>query len=383
VATGPGAPRVEGREGGGGAGAGIGAASREPGGEAVPAVRLGVLGSGAMGRNHARILASLPGAELTGIYDLRREVAEAVAAEHGTRVFPSAEALAAAVDAMVLAVPTVLHAEIGCELLGRGLHLLVEKPLAASLPEADRLLAAAAASGRVLAVGHTEFFNPAVQALLGLGVPPRFVEVQRLAVFSPRSLDVDVVLDLMIHDLQILHALDRSPVEEVRATGIPVLSPRTDIANVRLQLASGCVANLTASRVSAERVRKLRTFLPSRYYSLDYLAQQIHGYRLEELPAGRRIVPDDLELSRAEPLRRELESFVAACRAGSRAAAAPPPAPVEAAAPPAAATAAPPPAPGESTPPPPVVTGPAGRQALATALAVAEAIEQGLSGLRR
>jgi predicted dehydrogenase len=324
--------------------------------------RLGVMGVGAMGRNHVRVLASLPGAALMGIYDPRREAAEAVAAEHGTRVFASAEALAEAVDAMVLAVPTVLHAELGCELLGRGLHVLVEKPLAASLEEADLLLAAAAAAERVLAVGHVEFFNPAVQALLGLGVPPRFVEVQRLAVFTPRSLDVDVVLDLMIHDLQILHALDGSPVHEVRATGIPVLSPRTDIANVRLELASGCVANLTASRVSAERVRKLRTFLPSRYYSLDYVAQEIHGYRLEEAATGRRIVPDNLELTRAEPLRRELAAFVAACSYGAAGAGGA-----------AAAVAAP-----AAPLPDAIVSGPAGRQALATALAVAAAIEQGL-----
>jgi predicted dehydrogenase len=323
------------------------------------APRLGVMGVGAMGRHHVRVLASLPGAELVGVYDPRREVADAVAAEHGTRVFASVEELAAAVDAMVLAVPTVLHGELGCELLGRGLHVLVEKPLAASLEEADRLLAAAAAAGRVLAVGHTEFFNPAVQALLGLGVPPRFVEVQRLAVFTPRSLDVDVVLDLMIHDLQILHALDGSPVREVRATGIPVLSPRTDIANVRLELASGCVANLTASRVSAERVRKLRTFLPSRYYSLDYVAQEIHGYRLEDLPTGRRIVPDNLEVTRDEPLRGELAGFVAACRRAAEGMAGE----VGRAAGGMAGL---------------VVDGAAGRQALETALAVTAAIEQGL-----
>jgi predicted dehydrogenase len=328
-------------------------------------LRVGVLGTGAMGRNHARVLAALPGAELAGVCDLRREVAEAVAAEHGTRACGDAGELAAAVDAMVLAVPTVLHAEIGCELLARGLHLLVEKPLAADLAAADRLIAAAAAAGRVLAVGHVEFYNPAVQALLAVGVPPRFVEVQRLAVFTPRSLDVDVVLDLMIHDLQILHALDGSPVKEVRATGIPVLSPRTDIANVRLELESGCVANLTASRVSAERVRKLRTFLPSRYYSLDYIAQEIHGYRLEVAAAGRRIVPDNLAVARDEPLKNELAAFVAACRSGR----------------------------GESGGRsrgedgdalaaggggPALVGGAAGRQALATALAVTEAIQAGL-----
>jgi predicted dehydrogenase len=238
----------------------------------------------------------------------------------------------------VVAAPTVAHADMGCELLGRGLHVLIEKPLAASLEEADRLLAQA--DGRILAVGHVEFFNPAVQALLGVGSPPRFVEVQRLGVFSPRSLDVDVVLDLMIHDLQILHALDPSPVAEVRATGIAVLSSRIDIANVRVELESGAVASLTASRVSSERARKLRVFLPNRYYSLDYQAQEIKGYRLEEEGEKRRILPDDLPVERAEPLKRELEAFLAACR-------------------------------GE---PAPRVTGEQGRRALATALAVVEAI---------
>jgi predicted dehydrogenase len=328
------------------------------GGGARQAVRVGVLGIGAMGRNHARVLAALPGVALAGVCDVRHEAAAAVAAEHGTRAFPGVEELAAGCDAMVLAVPTVQHAALGCELLRRGLHLLVEKPLAASLAEADELIGAAAAAGRVLAVGHVEFWNPAVQALLALGMPPRFVEVQRLAVFTPRSLDVDVVLDLMIHDLQILHALDGSAVREVRATGVPVLSPRTDIANVRLEFVSGCVANLTASRVSAERVRKLRTFLPSRYYSIDYYAQEIHGYRLVEGPSGRQIVPDNLDVVRAEPLRRELEAFVAACAGGGGSAAGP-------------GTAG---AGGAAAAAPRLVDGAAGRQALATALAVAEAI---------
>jgi predicted dehydrogenase len=304
-------------------------------------LRVGVIGTGAMGRNHVRVLASLPGAELVGIHDVLASAAEAAAREHGARVFARLPDLLGEIEAAVLATPTLLHAEMGCQLLDCGLHLLVEKPLAASLEEADRLAARAAAAGRVLAVGHVEFFNPAVQALLGLGIPPGFVEVQRLAVFTPRSLDVDVVLDLMIHDLQILHALDPAPVREVRATGIAVLSPRVDIANARVELASGCVANLTASRVSAERVRKLRSFLPSRYYSLDYHAQQIHGYRLEQGDSGRRIVPDNLAVRQAEPLRRELESFVAACR-------------------------------GE---PAPLVGGREGRQALATALAVVDAIQ--------
>jgi predicted dehydrogenase len=163
-------------------------------------------------------------------------------------------------------------------------------------------------------VGHVEYFNPAVQALLAQRSSPRFVEVQRLGVFTPRSLDVDVVLDLMIHDIQILHALDVSALAEVRATGINVLSPRVDIANARLEFASGCVANLTASRVSAERVRRLRVFAPSRYYSLDYQAQEIKGFRLHQRDGERSIEAADVAVERAEPLRLELEAFVAACR---------------------------------------------------------------------
>jgi predicted dehydrogenase len=292
-----------------------------------------VVGTGAMGRNHVRILSSLPGIELVGVHD-----PDPKAGELGVRVFDRLDDLAGQIDAAVVAAPTVAHTDIGCFLLQRGIHVLVEKPIASSLAEADRLLEAQ--GDRVLAVGHVEFYNPAVQALVGVGTPPRFVEVQRLGVFSPRSLDVDVVLDLMIHDLQILQALDPSPVVEVRATGINVLSPRVDICNARVELGSGCVANLTASRVSSERVRKLRAFLPSRYYSLDYHAQEIRGYRLEEGDGGRKILPSDLPVTRAEPLLRELEAFVAACR-------------------------------GEQAP---LVTGEAGRRALETALAVVEAI---------
>ncbi len=272
-----------------------------------------MVGTGSLGRHHVRILASLPGVELVGIVDSRSEVAEALAAEHGTVVLPSIEALADLAEAAVVAVPTVAHAEIGCFLARRGLHLMVEKPIAGSLAEADELIAAAEAAGKVLVVGHVEFHNPAVQALRGIGVPPRFVEIERLGVFSPRSLDVDVVLDLMIHDLQILHSLDSSPVAEVRATGISVLSPKIDIANARIELESGCVANLTASRVSAERARKLRAFLPSRYYSLDYQAQEIKGYRLIDEGGERRIQKDDLVVEKAEPLKCELEAFVADC----------------------------------------------------------------------
>lgn len=300
---------------------------------------MAVVGTGAMGRNHVRILSTLPGVELVGIHDPSPGAAEAVSKEHGARIFENLDDLAGRIDAAVVAVPTVAHADIGCKLLSQGVHVLMEKPIAPSLAEADRLLEAQ--GDRVLAVGHVEFYNPAVQALLGVGTPPRFVEIQRLAVFSPRSLDVDVVLDLMIHDLQILRSLDPSPVAEVRATGINVLSPKVDICNARVELASGCVANLTASRVSSERVRKLRAFLPSRYYSLDYQAQEIHGYRLEESNGSRQILPANLTVTKAEPLLRELEAFVAACR-------------------------------GEDAP---LVTGRAGREALETALAVVAAVK--------
>lgn len=278
------------------------------------ALRIGVVGTGGLGRHHARILSELADVEMVGVYDIRPEVAEEIARQHDLRAWPSLEALAEATEALVLAIPTVSHAEVGADLLRRGHHVLIEKPMATSLEEADAILEAAAAGGGVLAVGHVEFYNPAVQALLELGAEPGFVEVQRLGVFSPRSLDVDVVLDLLIHDLQILHALDPSEIVEIRATGIPVLSPRVDIANVRLAFASGCVANLTASRVSAERVRKLRVFLPRRYLSIDYQEQEIKGYRLEMRGDEPVIVPDDLHVETREPLRAELEAFIGACR---------------------------------------------------------------------
>ncbi len=277
-------------------------------------LRTGVVGTGALGRHHTRILTHLDGSQLVGIYDSNPETSSAVSEEFGARVFPDVASLAAEVEAVVVAAPTIHHAELGCQLLEAGVHVLIEKPIAASLEEADQLLAAA--GDRVLSVGHVEFFNPAVQALLAVGETPRFVEIDRLSVFSPRSLDIDVVLDLMIHDIQILHALDASAIEEVRAMGIEVLSPRIDIADVRLEFGSGCVANVTASRVSAERVRQLRAFYSERYYSLDYQHQSLSGARLESAPQealGRAIVPETFEIEPQEPLRAELECFLATC----------------------------------------------------------------------
>jgi predicted dehydrogenase len=277
-------------------------------------LRVGVFGTGALGRHHTRILGGLPGVERIGVFDPRPEQAAAVAGEYGARTFDTFEALAAEIDAAVVAAPTVAHAELGVALLERGVHVLVEKPIAATLEQADRLIEAAERAGRVLAIGHVEYHNPAVEALIGAGGRPRFVEIERLGVFTPRSLDVDVIADLMIHDLQILGELDPSGIVEVRAVGIPVLSERIDIVNARLAFASGMVANVTATRVSSERVRKLRAFYPDRYRSLDYQAQEIKGYRLERADGEKRILPEAIGVEKAEPLRRELEEFTAACR---------------------------------------------------------------------
>lgn len=281
-------------------------------------LRCGVIGTGHLGKHHVRILGDMPETELVGIYDQKPELAAELAQKHQTRSFRSAEELLDHVEAIVLAVPTFAHAQLAIMALERGLHVMVEKPLTSTLGEADSVLKARG-EGQVLAVGHVEFYNPAVQALLSLDAPPRFIEAQRLSQFTPRSLDVDVILDLMIHDLQILHALDPSPVSEVRCTGIDVLSPRVDIATARIELESGVTANITASRVSAEPVRKLRVFHHHRYFSIDYRQQEVRGFALQEEGDKRVIVPVELDVTPVEPLRAELEAFAAVCRGDSRA----------------------------------------------------------------
>lgn len=276
-------------------------------------LRVAVVGTGSLGRHHVRILSELDEAVLVGIYDLRSDVADALAAEHGTTRFDGLDDLLDQVEAVVVAVPTVDHRAIGCEVLTRGLHLLVEKPIATDLEEADELLAAAARDS-VFAVGHVEFYNPAVQAFLALGEAPRFLVAERLAPYTPRSLDIDVILDLMIHDLQVLHAMDPSPIREIRATGVDVLSDRIDIANARIELESGLVASVTASRVSAEATRKLRIFGHHRYFSIDYREQEIKGFGLDDGDGARQIRPVEMAVERIEPLRAELKAFLAACR---------------------------------------------------------------------
>jgi predicted dehydrogenase len=211
------------------------------------------------------------------------------------------------VDAAILAVPTIQHAEIGCALLEAGIDVLVEKPIAPSLDEADQLVAAAERNGRILQVGHLERFNPAVIALETAATLPLFFEIHRMSVFTPRSLDVDVVLDLMIHDLDIVLALARAPLKDIRAAGISILSPKVDIANVRLEFADGCIANLTASRVSTEKVRKLRLFQPGQYISLDYANQSAAVFTVGG-PEG--IGFDQLPITQAEPLKLQFESFL-------------------------------------------------------------------------
>jgi len=272
-------------------------------------LRIAVAGTGVFGRNHVRVLKQLDRAELAGVFDTDPARASAVASEFGCPVFASLQELAGRADAAVIAAPTSAHAGIGRELLDRGLDVLVEKPIAASLFEARQLLEAARRTGRILQVGHLERFNPAVAALKKVVSVPLFFEIHRLSLFSPRSLDVDVVLDLMIHDLDIVLDLTGREPEEIRAAGISVLSEKPDIANVRLAFPGGCVANLTASRVSTERVRKLRLFQPHQYVSLDYQRQDAAVFTVS---GDRQIGFEALPVAKDEPLRLELESFLTA-----------------------------------------------------------------------
>ncbi len=239
---------------------------------------MGVVGVGAFGRNHARVyreLAQQGGVQVAGVVDTDAQAAAAAGQRFGVPVLPSLAVLKGNVDAVSIAVPTVHHLAVARELLEAGIDVLIEKPLAASLGEADELIRLAQRTSRVVQVGHLERFNPAVRATVPLLTRPLFFEVHRLSVFTPRSLDVDVVLDLMIHDLDIVLSFVRSPMKEVRAVGLPILSDKVDIANVRLEFENGCVANFTASRVSTERVRKLRFFQPRQYVSIDYSRQDL------------------------------------------------------------------------------------------------------------
>lgn len=272
---------------------------------------IAVLGAGSFGKNHVRILHELPEVQLSGILDTDTDRAAAMAQERGCAVFKTVEEVAAASDAAIVATPTTTHAELGCRLMELGCDVLVEKPIAHDLASALALVETAERTGRILQVGHLERFNPAIAALTQARTTPLFFEVHRMSEFSPRSLDVDVVLDLMIHDIDIVLSLVGTMPEEVRAAGIHILSERVDIANVRLQFPGGCVANLTASRVSIERVRKLRMFQPGEYISVDYTRQD--GQRIRVSP-DRKIGFTALGTTKSEPLRLEIEEFIECIR---------------------------------------------------------------------
>jgi predicted dehydrogenase len=281
------------------------------------ALRLAVIGVGHLGRHHARILSTMEGVTLSAVVDTLPERAAEIASVSNTRPLTDYRDLIGEVDAVVVAVPTELHAEVAVPFLDKGTPVLVEKPMSRSLADADRMLAAARASGAMIAVGHTERHNPAVAVALRLVSAPRFIEVHRLSAFPDRSLDIDVVFDLMIHDLDVILAIVKSEVTSIEAVGVPVLTPKYDIANVRLRFASGCIANITASRISKDRVRKIRFFQPDAYLSVDYASQEVEGWRLVRKEPRPDIQGGAIPVERDEPLRRELADFVKAVRDSS------------------------------------------------------------------
>lgn len=276
-------------------------------------IRVAVIGAGSFGREHARVYSEIADCNLVAVCDLDQTRGRPVAERYSAAYVADYRELIGKVDAVSVASPTESHQEIACELLTVGIAVLVEKPIARSLEEADQIIQASSHSTAVLQVGHLERFNPAVIAAASILTQPRFFEGHRLSIFTPRSLDIDVVMDLMIHDIDIVLAFVKSEVTEVRASGMPILTPRIDIANARIEFANGSVANLTASRVSAERVRKLRFFQPGQYVSIDYAAQEAAVVSVKPRPEGRpefesRLLP----VEQAEPLRLEIESFLAA-----------------------------------------------------------------------
>ncbi len=277
-------------------------------------IRVAVVGAGEFGRNHARVYREMDGVELVGVLDQNVVRGEAIAQEFGIRAFKGIEELQGAVDAASVAVPTVAHAEVGCRLMAMGIDVLVEKPMAGSLAEADALLEAARRHQRILQVGHVERFNPAVIAVEPIVNRPLFFEVHRLGVFTPRSLDVEVIYDLMIHDLDILLALVKEPVTEVKAVGIPVLTDKVDIAHARIEFEGGAVANVTASRVSTERVRKMRFFQHHEYISLDYARRDALRVGVKKPGPEPEFGFEKLAAPSVEPLRAELEAFASAVR---------------------------------------------------------------------
>jgi predicted dehydrogenase len=326
-------------------------------------VRIGVIGVGALGHHHARILRDLEGATMVGFFEANADRAAKVSSELGLKAFESESALLAAVDAVTIVVPTPAHFVVASEALEAGKHVLVEKPIATTLDEADQMLAIAARKGVLVQTGHVERFNRAIRGALQFVDQPRFIESDRLAPFNPRGSDVAVVLDLMIHDIDLVHTLVGGPVKDVAATGVPVLTPFVDIANARLTFSSGAVANITASRVSRERMRKLRVFQPSGYLSLDlgtgtgefyHLRRDLDIAAFVKGAQGAQAIEqfverEPIEAPEGDALTLELQSFVDAIRGKA----------------------------------PVPVTGQAGREALAVALEIVREIERGMPAPKR
>lgn len=288
-------------------------------------LKIGVVGVGHLGKHHARILKSLPDCDVVGIFDADPGAAERVARENDLTIASSLEELLSRVKAVSIAVPTIHHHTVARLALERGVDALVEKPLTTELSEAEDLLAVSERTGARLQVGHVERFNGAILAVRDMIGEPRFIEVHRLSPFPDRSTDIGVILDVMIHDIDILLSLVRSPVERIDAIGTSVITAREDIANARLTFRSGCVANVTASRISDKTMRKIRIFSPDRYISVDYHKQDAVMYKKKEGVATmsgmrdiERVVP---KIVKTEPLRLELEAFVAACRGAEKGAA--------------------------------------------------------------
>lgn len=281
-------------------------------------IRTGVVGTGYLGRLHARVLSETPGAQMVGFVEPNDTIAAEVESTLKLKRFDSVAALAAEVECAVVATPTTSHFDVAKQLLEAGVDVMIEKPITATAEEARRLIELADQHGRIIQVGHVERYNPAIVAVAELVRASRYVEAERLGVFVPRSLDVDVLLDLMIHDLNLVLSLLRQKVVEIRAVGVPVLTDKVDMTNVRLELENGAVANLTASRVSQERVRKQRFFGSDFYLSVDTKEQEVKGYRLVEEGGAGAVRPFDLTVEKKEPLRAENDAFLQCVRDRSR-----------------------------------------------------------------
>ncbi|MBI3620911.1 MAG: Gfo/Idh/MocA family oxidoreductase [Nitrospirae bacterium] len=305
---------------------------------------VGVIGVGYLGQHHARLYGQMAGVRLVGVVDPEADRATTVARSTGCAVFPDIARLAKEVKAVSIVVPTPLHHEVALQCLELGLDVLLEKPMTTTLEQADELIRAAERRQAILQIGHLERFNGAVLAVVPFLTTPRFIESHRLGPFMERGTDVDVVLDLMIHDIDMVLSLVKSPVEEIRAVGVPVLSSQVDIANARIEFANGCAANVTASRVSKDKMRKIRVFQSDAYISIDYQKQDAVVYRRVMKDQQPTIVFEPLRIEKDEPLKAELESFVRVVT--NRAA--------------------------------PVVTGRDGREALRVALEVVKAIERSM-----